>query len=137
MNKNLMAIFRKDGEFKQNDLVYDADGKKKYTVIEIYTSALDDKIAVLDCGWKRLELTCLTLITPFVPLYEVLEKLRIRLSQSIKTTLQYYGDNKVYLQIIINNTAIEWRLSDKSGEVPLHRQSKETISAIGKILDVK
>ncbi len=163
MNKNLMAIFRKDGEFKQSDVV-ELDEKHmphggltnvdKLLLIEItpdnkYNITPDNKynITVEKLKYEtyyNVEIS--KLITPFVSLWEVLEKIE-------ETNLNRKEDDKWHYSTYLfkeyfainaktynenGNTdkliSVKWILSDKSGKVPLHRQSQTTQDQIYEVL---
>ena len=118
MNKNLMAIFHT--EFRQNDIVENIVTKKKASY---FTSQV--------LGWHK---QALVHVTKDVSLVEVLEKLRAKHNRFFQVHPNYNIDKTVTIRMYEQKKNIDWLLSDKSGEVPLHRQSKETQRALLEIL---
>ena len=131
MNKNLMAIFHT--EFRQNDIVENIVTKKKASY---FTSQV--------LGWHK---QALVHVTKDVSLWEVLEKLNeINSKKSELDKWHYYTfllEDSLGIEArkfekkgskCTKNITIYWQLSDKSGEVPLHRQSKETQDQIWEVL---
>jgi len=146
MNKNLMAIFHQD--LRVGDEIF----SKGYGQCKILDIVATRGIKEYKIQWVEnwLKAKDLKLITPFVPLYEVLEKLneiaeknytyiltppfvlkksklnmvKIRVKDFTLDKDRHYKLDTIFL----------WLLSDKSGEVPLHRQSKETQDQIYEVL---
>ncbi len=137
MNKNLMAIFHK--EFRVGDVV---EPLKEFTERgRIVYKHPDNKImkdyyAVLQNNGVEtfVHKSKLTLITPFVSLWEVLEKLRAKHNRFFQVHPNYNIDKTVTIRMYEQKKNIDWLLSDKSGEVPLHRQSKKTQDQIYEVL---
>ena len=141
MNKNLMAkfykIFRPNDEIKRNDIVSilgNAEDKpqKGVKVIDVqyqpFSMLYHDRARKLrEC----LEGEAVFVNIPFVSLVEVLEKLEEKYycEWSISSSQE-----KEEIRICVRNEIFYWLLSDKSGEVPLHRQSKECQQALMEIL---
>ena len=153
MNKNLMAIFHKD--FRVGDVVEyklkpfsDTTGfigqkiKGKITYIShrvagVHSESLFEKVLIDE----------LTRTIKFVSLWEVLEKLNERFKNDLSFCCEIDLENSPHNNKLIIEIEywisqmqymkdVEWTLSDKSGEVPLHRQSKETQDQLWKILNV-
>ena len=149
MNKNLMPkfykIFRLNDEIKRNDIVSilgNAEDKpqKNVKVIDIqyqpFSMLYHDRARKLcEC----LEGESVFVNIPFVSLYEVLAKLPDEIKEMKYDNLRVdkYGNisyeedcGTFYTTRII----ARWQLYDKDGEVPLHRQSQETLRALEEIL---
>ncbi len=112
MNKNLMAIFKRD----KDETWWCPDCHK-----------LIRKGSKCSCGCE---------ISNQVSLWEVLEKLN---EYDLHTTYDKKGERLLFAFEKEENYALLpkhffWILSDKSGEVPLHRQSKETQDSLWEIL---
>ncbi len=152
MNKNLMAIFykmfRPNDEIKRNDIVSilgNAEDKPQKDVKVIDVKYQPFSMLYHDRARKLSE--CLDgegvfVNIPFVRLYEVLEKLNeidpnftqkhnnIPVGYAIRES----GGIFQYTFGWHSSNICNWILSDKSGEVPLHRQSKETQDQIYEVL---
>ena len=143
MKNNLYKIFRKDGEFKRGDSVKDTFGR----VIEIIST--DGAKAVYFTHWRHgepiaqsINLYELTLVEPKIPLIGVLEKLNWDNDGTINNKtitcgfwLDRLGKGNQLAFYDKDKLIFRWQLSDKSGEVPLHRQSKETRDSLWEILN--
>ena len=153
MNKNLMAIFykmfRPNDEIKRNDIVSilgNAEDKPQKDVKVIDVQYQPFSMLYHDRARKLCE--CLEgedvfVNIPFVRLYEVLEKLNNADKNEINYFIHQRIEGKEFIMIELYkyninkpNKTIEimWILSDKSGEVPLHRESQETQDKIYEVL---
>ncbi len=136
MNKNLMAIFHT--EFRQNDIVeFEHLGKKDWWKV-LYRPVNSTLTRVINTRKEYVLILKLgknvKRITKFVSLVEVLKMMK---KKKCMLSIDENGDfreipdgNRIHNGEYLPH----WILSDKSGEVPLHRQSKETISAIWEVL---
>ena len=133
MNKNLMAIFHKD--FRVGDVVNTEIMTYEITKIHNKFALVVSKYGKQELREQWIHTKFLTLITPYVPLWGVLEKLNIRdcayrvskLEKELLLLRLYSNEKGHYIYL-------KWILSDKSGEVPLHRQSKETQDQLWEVL---
>ena len=147
MNKNLMPkfhkIFRPNDEIKRNDIVSilgnaEDNPQKDVKVTDVqyqpFSMLYHDRARKLrEC----LEGDDVFVNIPHVSLWEVLEKLNEKYESQHYIQKLMNFKNTIWIQIEIDYDkykSFNWILSDKSGEVPLHRQSKETIRALAEIL---
>ena len=110
MNKNLMVIFKRD----KDETWWCPDCHK-----------LIRKGSKCSCGCE---------VFNQVSLVEVLEKLRAKHNRFFQVHPNYNIDKTVTIEMHYPKKRIKWQLSDKSGEVPLHRQSKECQDQIYEVL---
>ena len=113
MNKNLMAIFKRD----KDETWWCPDCHK-----------LIRKGSKCSCGCE---------ISNQVSLGEVLEKLNEKYESQHYIQKLMNFKNTIWIQIEIDYDkykSFNWILSDKSGEVPLHRQSKECQDSLWEVL---
>lgn len=140
MNDRLLKIFREDEEeYRQGDFVYIAGDAGKDSIKTEIIHVNNDRFSLLyeDKMHKIQEETLpdsVILLIPFVPLYEVLDKLKTILKNIYNIGEAWPRPTKdmesayIYTHKKLSNKILSmWTLTDKNGgEVPLHQQHKST-----------